>query len=356
LNGLQNILVARTDRLGDVLLTLPMLPVLRSSCPGARLSLLLRSYPAELVRGHACVSEVLPYDEVGRPVPFPRMVQLLRSRRYDAVFVVSPSLRLALLMLLARIPVRVGTAYRYYSFLFNRRVYDHRKDARFHELEYNLRLLRGVGLAVPEFPFEAEYMIPRSAAAERTVGELLRREGVYGKLVVVVHPGSGGSAREWPRTSLVTLVRGLADLDGTHVVLTGTRDEAGLVEMVARDAGGKPVSLAGRLSLPELASLFRMSALCVAHSTGPLHLAAAVGCPVVGLYPQLTPMSPARWGPYTSRKTVFVPDKPADCDACSGDRREECACMASISVDEVFAACKDVLRTWSVRSEVAHAR
>ncbi len=355
LRDLQNILVARTDRLGDVILTLPMLPILHSCCPSARLSLLLRSYPAELVRGHSCVSEILPYDDGGTPVPFMKMVRSLRARRYDVVFVVSPSLRLALLMLLARIPVRVGTGYRYYSLLFNRRVYDHRKDARYHELEYNLRLLRGIDCTVPKFPVQAEYGIPRSADSDARVGRLLREAGVDAAQIVVVHPGSGGSAREWPRASLVALVKRLADLPGVHVLLTGTQEEAGRVALIARDAGGKPRVVAGSLTLPDLAALFRRAALCVGHSTGPLHLAAAVGCPVIGLYPQLIPMSPARWGPYTARKTVFVPDKPPDCTDCAGARQDECACMASISVDDVYASCRKILLREPQKSEVAHA-
>jgi len=100
----------------------------------------------------------------------------------------------------------------------------------------------------------------------------------------------------------------------------------------------------GRLSVTELAALIRRSALFVGNSTGPIHIAAALGTPVVGLYPQHTPMSARRWGPYTSRKILFTPDKPLTCSDCTGRRREPCACMQSIPVEDVFRGATSLLR------------
>ena len=93
----------------------------------------------------------------------------------------------------------------------------------------------------------------------------------------------------------------------------------------------------------------RQAAVFVANSTGPIHIAAAVGTPVVGLYPQLTALSTRRWGPYTERKTVFSPvDKPEDCRVCLFEKGEPCACMASIGVDAVFDAAARYLRERSM--------
>ena len=140
----RRILVVRTDRLGDVILTLPMLPLLRTWFPGSYLAMLVSRYPGDIVQGNPHLDEVLWYDRDGYQVPFGELLRALRLRAFDTVFVVHPTPSLAWMVYRAGIRCRVGTGYRPYSFLFNRRVYDHRKDARYHELEYNLRLLRAV--------------------------------------------------------------------------------------------------------------------------------------------------------------------------------------------------------------------
>jgi len=102
--------------------------------------------------------------------------------------------------------------------------------------------------------------------------------------------------------------------------------------------------------------LIRSARLFVSNSTGPLHIAVAVGTPVLAFYSQITPMSAARWGPYTGKKAVLVPDKPTDCRECSGKRGEPCVCMASISVQQAYTAASVLLRTRgrSARRVAAH--
>ena len=119
----QRILIVRTDRLGDVVLTLPLLPVLRRRYPTAHIAMLLRRYTGEIVKGNPYANELLWYDDDNGLVPFRKMSHVLRKENFDAVIVVYPTLRLAFLMFWSRIPVRIGTGYRYYSFLFNRRVF-----------------------------------------------------------------------------------------------------------------------------------------------------------------------------------------------------------------------------------------
>lgn len=330
--SLQRILVVRTDRIGDVILTLPMFPLLRRCFPDAHIGVLLRRYSGEILEGNPYVNELIWYDRDGELVPFGEMCATLRERRFDAAIVVYPRLRLAWLLFRSGIPLRVGTGYRYYSFLFNRRVYEHRKDARRHELEYNLNLLKELQCNIPE-DFTPEFFIHVPPEADNAVHALLAAKGIEGRNLAVLHPGSGGSAREWPARLFGELAARLSD-EGFAVVVTGTAGELPKVNAVVAASGGSAVSLAGMLSIKELAALVRRARLFVANSTGPLHLAVAVGTPVVGLYPQHTAMNVTRWGPYTERKVVLVPRRPIDCSICVR-RRSECECMASIEVEQV---------------------
>jgi heptosyltransferase III len=341
--ALKRILVVRTDRLGDVILTLPMLARLRQCFPEASLAMLLQRYTGAIVEGHPHAGTLLWYDDQRGLVPFGAMLKAIRAQRFDAVVLAHPTLRLALLMWLARIPLRVGTGYRYYSSLFNARVYEHRKDAKRHELEYNMNLLAELGCGpMPEGNWSPEFGLEVPEAETAAVRSLLRSSGVRsGSPLVVVHPGSGGSAREWPLDDFAALSLRLANELKASVVVTGSSSETAAAESIARRSGG--VSLAGRLTLKGLAALLRAADLVVANSTGPLHLAVAVGTPVLGFYPQITAMSASRWGPYTDRKRVLVPNKPLDCRDCSGKKGEPCACMMSISVDEAFHAVCELL-------------
>jgi heptosyltransferase-2 len=322
-----------------------MLPLLRAWFPGAYLAMLVSRYAGEIVQGNPRLDEVLLYDRDGLRAPFAGLLRALRLRAFDTVFVVHPTPRLAWMVYRAGIRCRVGTGYRPYSFLFNRRIYDHRKDARYHELEYNLRLLRAVKPdftgrgVIPQFDIRVD-----PVARERVKGLLKPGAKNGGRHLVVVHPGSGGSARDWPPAHFEQLAARLAALPGVRVCVTGGPAEAVLANRVAAAAGAGTLVFPGTLTLQELAALLDAARLMVGNSSGPLHLAAALGTPVVGLYPQHTAMSAGRWGPYTEKKRVLEPDKPLDCKECVGDQPTACACMAGIPVDEVFRACKDLLR------------
>jgi heptosyltransferase III len=334
----RRILVVRTDRLGDVVLTLPMLPLLREWYPDAYLAMLLSRYTGEIVEGNPSLDAIIWDDAGGQTKPVGRFVQEIRSHRFSTVFVVHPTARLAWLVARAGIPERIGTGYRAYSFLFTRRIFEHRKDARFHELEYNLHQLRAIrpefsaGGIVPRFDICID---PQAAAKVRSV----LVDTPPARPLIILHPGSGGSAKDWPVESFVRLASALASGDQYRLAVTGGKSEQTLVEAVAA-AGKTALVFPGTLTLPELAALCAEAKVMVANSTGPLHLAAAVGSRVVGLYPQLTGLGPARWGPYTPRRRVFVPSKPVDCRDCGTGG--PCACMASIPVDHVLHAVKDL--------------
>jgi len=337
---IRRILVVRTDRLGDVVLTLPILPVLRQCFPDAYLAMLLKRYTGEIVEGNPCVNELIWYDDGKEPVPFMRMCRIIREKNFDAVIVVYPRPRLAWLMACARVPLRIGTGYRYYSFLFNRRVFEHRKSAGRHEVEYNLRLLKELGCGDDQRP---EFYIHIGEREKRKIEDLLEMLGIRNNRIVVIHPGSGGSAREWPIVNFGMLAARLLSLKNVTVIVTGVRSETKKVEGVVAATAGKAIPLVDQLSVKDLAALAKTSALFISNSTGPIHIAAALGTPVIGLYPQHTAMSAKRWGPVALKKRVFVPEKPLDCDECQSMGGSVCTCMASIPVEKVYLAAIDLL-------------
>jgi lipopolysaccharide heptosyltransferase II len=329
--------------LGDVVLTLPILSVLRRCIPHAHIAMLLKRYTGEIVEGNPFLDEIIWYDNDDSLIPFLEMCRILRSRNFDAAVVVYPRARLAMLMACSGIPIRIGTGYRYYSFLFNRRVYEHRSQAGKHEVEYNLNLLKHLGCTGHEAP---QFAIHVPAEATISVSRLLDKLCIGAdERIVALHPGSGGSAREWPAANFGSLAEKLIDRSKVAVVVTGGSGEEAKVREVIRASKEKAIPVVSMPSVKELAALLARCSLVIANSTGPLHIAAALGVPVIGLYPQHTPMSAKRWGPIASRKKVFVPDRPADCKDCTSGKEQYCHCMASVTIDQVYEAARGMLQS-----------
>ena len=337
----ERILVVRTDRLGDVVLTLPVLSSLRRCFPRARVSVLLRQYTGAIVTGNPFVDEIIWYDQDHALVPFRSMLSTLKEKRFDAAVLVRPDPRAALLLFLTGVPVRIGTGYRYYSPLMTHRIYEHRSEAKYHELEYNLHLLAPLGCDGREEMASPRFGVTVTERTRASVEALLHPLGAQSDRRIVVHPGSGGSAADWPTESFAALARQLEASGRGTILVTGTQAESAKAQAVVGGCTGA-VNLAGRLSVQQLAAVIQSSQLFIGNSTGPLHVAVAVGTPVLGFYPSVPVMGRKRWGPYSPKSAVLSPD-PAQCPRPSGHRKNECACMETIAVRDALRAAEDLL-------------
>jgi heptosyltransferase-2 len=332
---LRRILVCRTDGLGDLVVTLPMAVAIRQRLPEVEVSFLVSPYTAPIAERIGEIDRVLPLPTTGK------VLHLLREYRPDAILFARPTFQLALDALLARIDVRIGTGYRLYSGLFTRWVYEHRRKGAKHEAEYSVNLLS------PLFEGELPVMMPklqRSARGADEVAERLRELGVEGEYMVL-HPGSRGSASNFTPEGYGAVLQGLLEehRDMTVLVTAGPGEER-LARRVVELAGGqRPVHLMGGISLEGLSELLRRSRGFLGSSSGPAHLAALVGTPVVGLYPGLPPMWPARWRPLGRDVTTLVPlpDEPL-CPRCEREHEPE-NCVKRIRVERIIEACHTML-------------
>jgi heptosyltransferase-2 len=332
----QRILIVRTDRIGDVVLSLPMIPILKSAVPESSLAFLLRSSTQDLVAGQRDLETILTYDRNGIEKPFGEMLKEIRANRFDAVVVTYPTFRLAMLMFVAGIPVRVGTGYRWYSFLFNMRVFEHRKTAEKHEAEYNVSLLRPFGVAEDS---RAQPSLVITEVARQQAAKALEEMNIgMNRPIAILHPGSGGSARDWPAERFGQLAA-LLVADGMQVIVTGGPGEDLLLKAVSDHSGNAVKLLASPLPLMSLAALIERSHVFVSNSTGPLHVAAAVGTPVVAFYPPILQCSSKRWGPLTPNRVIFEPLS-KNCPRCKGGACQANECLAQISAAEVARAVR----------------
>ena len=127
-----------------------------------------------------------------------------------------------------------------------------------------------------------------------------------------------------------------------NIILTGSNSEIELCERLA--IGNNAINLSGKFSLEELIALISISDLFVANSTGPLHIAAALGKPVVGFYPPVPALSATRWGPYTNKKALFIPDDMPCKDKCTKDECIKLNCMNSIETQNVLESITEIMK------------
>jgi ADP-heptose:LPS heptosyltransferase len=293
------VLLCRTDRLGDLILALPCVALVKAIFPGCQVDLLVSQYTAPIARLFVGAYEIL---EVPPKVSDSPLKSLLRLHHYDAAVALFPTFGLARSLAVAGIPLRAGIAYRWYWPLFTYRHHEHRKHNLKHEAEYNLSLTyaalassgRWEDLLLPASLFPLNFHIPEPALQRATA----LMNTAAGEKVVALHPGGSGSSPRWKIEYFADLARRLAIESGIRLVITGGVGEEKICQTVAVAGGGRAEDLCCKLTLPELAAVFRRCDLLVANNTGPLHLARALGTPVLGLFPHDAGMSPKRWGPY----------------------------------------------------------
>jgi ADP-heptose:LPS heptosyltransferase len=333
----KRVLVARLDNVGDVLLTGPLVrAVARSGREVTFLCSPRARAAAELLPG---VERILCFEApwiAADPPPMTdatarHLVERVRAARIgEAVIATSfhqSPLPLALLLRTAGVP-RIGAISEDYpgSLLDVRHTVPH--DV--HEVERNLSLAEACGFALgPDDPADLRIRAPGTRTPIPAPG------------YVVVHPGASVPARTWGAAGFTATVAALA-ARGRRVVVTGGPHERALTARVAGGATGV-VDLGGRLDLPRLAAVISAADAIVVGNTGPAHLAAAVGTPVVSLFPPTVPV--ARWRPWGVPHRVLG-DQAAPCRGC---RARTCPvpgqpCLDGVTVAAVLAAVEDLAR------------
>ena len=323
-------LVSRTDAIGDVVLTLPVAGRLKQLFPGCWVVFIGRAYTAPVAAACPWVDEVLDFDELQR---LPAAEQVGALQRYNAAAIVHvfPNRALAVLARRAGIPVRIGTRNRWWHWLTcNRLVALSRRHSPLHEAQLNLQLLAPLVPSAEALPLHAVAALvllwtpePLAVAWQQRLAQ--RRPD---QLNVVLHPRSRGSAREWGLDNFGHLAR-LLHQAGHRVFVTSTAAEGEeLAGWLKLHAAYLAADLTGQLTLPQFLAFLGAADGVVAGSTGPLHLAAALGRHALGLYPPIRPMHPGRWGPLGPGAEYLVFDRPG-CQNCRA-RPAACTCIKAI--------------------------
>jgi len=339
----KSILILKPCCIGDVLQSTALVAALREAYPRARLGYAVGVWSRPVLANNPRLDVLVDTGSIvgGRPcsiAAYLAFVRTLRRGHWDACFVLERSPLFSLAAWMAGIPDRIGpdNAGRGVALTLRVPVRPRRQEA-----EACLDLARAVGLTT-NVSYTEFYP---SAEDETEVDRLL--PGETGRLLAVLAPGGGVNpgtsllAKRWPAERFGALAARLS-ARGYAVVLIGGRGDKELSKRVKDASGARAIDLCGQLSLTGCGALLKRAAVFVGNDTGVMHLAAAVGTPVVGLF---GPTDPAMYGPYGVRHRLIW--HPQRCSPCFREKTLpthcQMACMRAISVDEVEAAVLELL-------------
>lgn len=341
----RRILVIRYRFIGDTLLTVPFLRHLRASYPSARIDLLAAPQSGELLRACPYIDNLILFDTTRKHRyenadpneprrSFWSYVRLLRENRYDTAFVLKRSFSSAALAFLSGIPERIGFNTEGRGFLLTRRVPYARNR---HEIDCFLDVLRAAGLQEPATGWDRRLESWHSPQDGQVADSRLRAFPPGEIRNIVLHLTSSNAAKQWPVTEARKLADWLLSRPNFHIHGLGATSDAPVYEALRAelsggdDARARLHNHAGTLSLTEsLAFLARMD-LVVGVDSGTLHMAAAVGTPVIALF---GPMDERKWAPPGAQ----VITQPMACRPCNlaAPCRHAFACMRDLHAEAVI--------------------
>ncbi|HAH20819.1 MAG: hypothetical protein A2Y00_02995 [Omnitrophica WOR_2 bacterium GWF2_43_52] len=315
------ILAVRNDRFGEFLLTLPALYALKEHYPGAELTLVVNGSVAELAARIPCVDEVIVWEnkkhgflEIGR------FAAQTAGKKYDLCVIFNPSKELNIVSFLAGIPARCGYN-RKWGFLLNRTTEDKKHLGSMHETEYNLELLKTIGISTGSQPLNFLLDIRDDDFSDKR----LVHRGLSSKNFIIIHPWASNTQKEWPLDKFKAVALQIMNTLHIPCVLIGGPEEVKRADQFCNDM--PLINLTGKTSLIELAGLLKKGRVLLTNDSGPMHLAAAVGIPIVAIFRKQPPaISARRWGPVGTSNSIIENDV-----------------LAEISVEEVFHGVKTIL-------------
>jgi lipopolysaccharide heptosyltransferase III len=322
----ENIIISRTDSIGDVVLTLPMAKVLKEKFPSATIVFLGKEYTKPVIRACTYVDQFISLNDfMNKPVA-------INGRPPQCIIHVLPHKAVARRAKDIGIPLRIGTKNRIFHWTTcNKMVRLSRKNSELHEAQLNLKLLSPLGIG-EHFTLPGimnSFGLDRIQPLAPSMATLIDPD----KYNLIFHPKSQGNGREWGLGNFIALIE-LLEPEKFKIFISGTDAERPFLQPIFDHSPGRVIDLTGKLDLYQFMSFIKKADGLLASGTGPLHLAAALGKDAYGIFPPMRPIHPGRWAPLGQGAKVFVLTR--NCDDCR-KKPTLCHCMSEIEPVTVMA-------------------
>ncbi len=345
--GPKSILIVKLSAIGDVVHTLPFLEVIRANYPNARIDWVVEEASSQIIEGHPALDHVIVSHRTswqkklfrGREsstalIGIRKFLGELRAETYDWVVDLQGLLKSALLLGLSRGRRKIGPSWGREGnrlFLTEPPFF---VEADLHAVEKYLKAAEYLGCNRTSWKGN----IPIREPDKRTIDKFLHENKIQSKVLVAINPMAKWTTKLWESEKFTALADRLQKELSCRVIFTGSRQDREEVSKIVRRMDKNPLNLTGQTNLKELAYLYSRCQLLVSTDTGPMHLAAAMGCPVVALF---GPTAPWRTGPYGPGHAVIRQEMA--CSPCFKKKCEHLSCMRDITVDRVFGVVEQRL-------------
>ncbi len=339
----RRILIIRTDRIGDVLLSTPAIKAVRDAYPNAHVAIMVRPYAEDIVEGNPYLDEVILYDKDGEHknwLGMLRFVGELRRKKFDTALILHPTNRSNLIPFLAGIPERVGYDKKFGT-LLTKRLKDLKHLGEKHETDYNLEVLRAVGIEAKD---KVLYM-PIKKEDEKVIDRFFMLNNLNeGNGVIAFHPGASCPSKRWSAYRFGRVADELIDKYKFKVVIIGGPQDVETVKQMHMAMLNTPIILSEEHSLGEVAALLKRCKIFISNDSGPVHIAVAVGTPVISIFGRSDPgLSPKRWAPIGEKDIVIHKD--VGCRECFAHKCEiNFKCLEAITVGDVLNAAETLFK------------
>ena len=344
-----SILIVKLSAIGDVVHSLPLLEVLKENFPMTRIDWLVEEDASQILEGHPAIDRMIvsrrktwqknavKVSEYGAVVKEAiRFLREIRAEKYDLVIDLQGLLKSGLLTGLSRGRRKIGIAGSReggWLFLRERPV---PVDYEQHAIDRYLKLAQYLKCRVISWNGH----IPISESDKRAINQQLNTDGPLKKPLVAINPMAKWDTKLWEPERFAVLADRVRDNLSCEIIFTGSRDDRAIIDGISDMMKKRPLNFAGRTSLKELAYLYKKCNAFVTTDTGPMHIAAAMGCRVVALF---GPTAPWRTGPYGQGHKVIRTG--IECSPCFKKRCDSMVCMKEITVESVFQAVEEIILT-----------
>ncbi|MEW5758588.1 MAG: lipopolysaccharide heptosyltransferase II [Candidatus Omnitrophota bacterium] len=338
------ILIIRTDKIGDVVLSTPVITALRSNYPESFIAIMVAPEAREIVEGNPYLDEVIVFDKNRTHKGFFgtfRITREIKNRHFDLAVILHTTNRINLITFFAGIKKRIGYDRRL-SFLLTDKLKDTKYLGKKHEVEYNLDIIKKLGI---EFSSPKPF-IPLKDDSEKYIEDILRKNGITEKdKIVVLHPGASCVSKRWPFERFSELADILARDFLVKIIIVASKDQKNLADLTLVNMKEKAINLAGIVSISQLASLLRRASLFISNDSGPVHIASALDTPVISIFGRKQAgLSPKRWRPFGAQDKFLHKD--AGCIECHAHNCvKNFICLKTITVNDVIDMAKSILNS-----------
>lgn len=339
IHSYKRILIIRLDRIGDVMLSTPVIRAVREAYPASHISFMVRPYSRDIIAGNPFLDEVIEYDKNMGMLGTVKFIGFLRRKRFDLALILHPTSRTHLLTYLARIPKRIGFDKKM-AFMLTRRIPHTKQFGLKHEIDYTLDLVRHIGVE----SYSRTLHMPISGKSEEKVERLFTRHGVArSDPIVVINPGASCRSKRWDVERFARAADELAKRHKVKIVVVAGSEDKDIAGRLAVSMKGPCVNLAGSTTVADIASILRRASLFISNDSGPVHIACAVGTPVIAIFGRSDRgLSPVRWGPSNPGDVALHKD--VGCIACLAHNcKLGFKCLEAVTVEDVVSAAGKIL-------------